>query len=313
MQNNLAVLKNQTPIGYWGDDVHGLSNFFIRSALFPVSGNRISIEEKILKEEEKKLAQELKKPGKSVQTKSPRAYVIDKPISTDGTFGLTYTGYELDQNILNVYLYLIKESRLKDENNKVIVTPDGKMYFNENQIYINLSKALKDIEKTAGGQDIRWLVECINYLKKAEVRITFDPQKNKMGYVGNLIQDFAFDEDAKSKSYWIRLNPSLANLYGNDIFSRIISQHRNELKGKSLALWLLNFYSSHKDTRLKRYKVESIYKMCGSSCAQLKTFRQNLKTSLQQLEKVTGWKCFISDGDLVTIIKNEVVDGQLAA
>lgn len=293
MSNTPSVIQKQPaiPMKYWGDDVRGLSNFFIRCALFAVAGNRITEEEKEKRDAKIKLLMgETDEADEENILHIHREFHLNKAIRTDGTFNLTYTGYQLDQDILDIYMQLLHISRFKGD--------DGKWYFNQDPIQISLNKTLLGMENSTGGKNIKWLHDSIEILKKAEIKIS--SKNGEKVYSGNLIQNYW--KDKETSKFLFTINPNLACLFDEKMFSRILVEHRVKLKGKDLALWLLNFYTSHKATLKKLYKVETIKEMCGSSCKELKVFRQNLKKALFELQKVTGWTCYIED-DLVTIIK----------
>ena len=97
----------------------------------------------------------------------------------------------------------------------------------------------------------------------------------------------------------IRLPKAWGLFYGDD-WTGLQFDERRALKGKSLALWLHGFYSTH--AAPIPYRVETLHGLCGSTTKNLRHFKANLKTAFAELEQVTTISGEII-GDLVHVTR----------
>jgi len=89
-------------------------------------------------------------------------------------------------------------------------------------------------------------------------------------------------QDSKSKRWLIRLNPDLVPLFQERMFSYVHLPDHLALKS-SLSCWLHLFVVSN-DYPTICMKIERLYQLCGAQCKHLRTFREQLRTSLKELE-----------------------------
>jgi hypothetical protein len=209
-----------------------------------------------------------------------KKYLENVKINSVAGVDILYTGSQLNQNDLDVWeecIHLAKEYKLED-----LVTFDG-------------NKFLKKIGRKTGGAQHKFLKDTFKRLMGCVVEIT----DGDSYYLGSLLNKGAYD--SKNNTYYIVVNKEIARIYGINTWSGLQLEERLKLKNKYLAKWLHGFYSTHK--KPFKYKVGTLYELCGSSAIEVRYFRRDLTSALKKLEQVTGWQCAIIDGDLVEIKK----------
>lgn len=196
--------------------------------------------------------------------------------------GLTvkFTGEQLDQADLDVYLECVR---------RCAKNPLGEL------VRFSVSDFLKSIGRNTGKSDHEWVKSCLTRLFVCGIELG----DGRFFYEGHLINEKYRDE--KTGEFVIALNPKIAAFFSGDVWTGLLMIERYGLKGKSLALWLHGFYSSHE--KPFPYKVETIKELCGSEVSVLWKFRQTLKKSLSDLSTATGWQCWIDERDLVNVKK----------
>lgn len=127
----LQLLGENPTTLWWDDEVRGMPNSMIRSALFGVF-----------------------KKGKSVE--------YDKELISSATgIQIIFTGTSLNQSDLDIFLELLHISKKRIANNV--------MEFG--QVEILAKDLLKSTNRSAGGGDIEWLLKVIKRLRAADVEI----------------------------------------------------------------------------------------------------------------------------------------------
>jgi len=154
---------------------------------------------------------------------------------------------------------------------------------------------LKAIGRSTGKSDREWLKDSFRRLMTSLVEL----EDGSKAYAGQLIHHWYRDENTGHQC--MILNPKLASMFGVNTWTAISSEERKALKGQPIAQWLHGFYCTHADPF--PYKVETIYKLCGSESKNIFHFKSNLKEALIYLEKSTNWSCTIDEFDLVQIKK----------
>jgi hypothetical protein len=159
---------------------------------------------------------------------------------------------------------------------------------------------LKALGRNTGGDqhkqlraDITRLMACVVSLSDA-----------KFEYLGHIIDDAAQD---KTSRYWVfKFNPKLRMLYSPNAYTLIDWEQRKKLKGKDLARWLQLYITSH--AAPFPVSVEYLREKSGSQTAELRKFRQLLRTALKDLEAngdIEAWQ--INDNDLVHIDRGKAI------
>ena len=208
-----------------------------------------------------------------------RAYFERMKIaSVDGVIVL-FTGPRLDQADLDVWEQCLHIARTHGLGNVIQFTAHG---------------FLKSIGRSTGKSDHEWLKGAFARLRTSDVELS----DGKRTFFGALISHGQRNEE--TGFYELALNPRIASLYNDDGWTGQDWEQRKTLKGKPLALWLHGFYSSH--AKPYDYKIETLYKLCGSEAKEVKEFKRTLSESLPHLCEATGWNCRI-EGDKVQIFK----------
>lgn len=211
-----------------------------------------------------------------------RQYIEGEKIPIPAINGLTivYSGPRLDQADLDVWLQCLHLAR-----EQALGT----------QIYFRAHSFLKAIGRSTGKSQHEWLKGTFRRLMGAVVEI----EAGGRTYAGQLVHDWYRDDE--TKEHVIVLNPRLIGLFADDGWTGLRWGERLALKRQQLAQWLHAFYSTHADPY--PMKVETIRRLCGSENEQLFHFREKLRKALVELEKTTGWSCWIDENDLVHVVK----------
>lgn len=212
--------------------------------------------------------------------RGPRRFLKDAQIASPDGISIMFSGEQLDQTDLSIYLsllHLAKETPLGDT-----VTFTGYSF-------------LKAMGKSDTGGNRKVIDERLRKLRATAISV----KVGKVTYIGGLID--AARKNEETKAYEVKINPAIRDLFAPDQFTQLDWKARQLLEGKALAQWLHGFYSSH--AQPFAYKVETLRSICGSGNEKLWSFRQELKEALAELESVAGWKCSIDANDLVIVLK----------
>ncbi|MDY0137747.1 MAG: plasmid replication initiator TrfA [Thiomicrospira sp.] len=212
--------------------------------------------------------------------KGRRRFLDAEQLSSVDGVSIKYTGQRLDQNDLDVWesvLHIVREQELGT------------------QCRFTAYALLKLMGKTDTGKNRELLHKQIVRLRSGTVEAT----QGRYTYIGGLIHDAFKDEE--THEWVVEINPKLKVLYGSDQFTLLDWEIRHKLNGMQLAQWLHGFYASHANPY--PYKIETLYKLCGSETSELRSFTQTLKKSLDTLCSKTGWGWEIDNASLVYIYK----------
>lgn len=193
--------------------------------------------------------------------KGRRSLVGDMPIFTMSQYDLTFTGYELDQNDLELWDTLIYLARERNVNNELRIT---------------LYDLCQQMRLSYNQERSKKLEERALRLQLGQVKI----QTNNRTFAGSLINNVYIDKEGDGKLV-IEYNKKLAPLFTED-FTYISADIRHLLGDNQLARWLYNFYESHNQPI--PFAIDFIKKLCRSD-SELKGFKQKLKISLEQVKK----------------------------
>lgn len=194
--------------------------------------------------------------------------------SVDGVT-VVFTGPRLDQADLDVWEQCLHLARTEGLGNTIQFTAYG---------------FLKAIGRDTGKAQREWLKGAFRRLRTSDVELS----DGKRTFFGTLISHGQKNEE--TEKYELVLNPKIASLYNDDGWTGQDWEQRKKLMGKPLALWLHGFYSSH--AKPYDYKIDTLYKLCGSEAKEMKEFKRTLSESLPHLCEATGWNCRIEDDKL---------------
>jgi hypothetical protein len=194
--------------------------------------------------------------------KGRRALVGDMPIFTMSQYDLTFTGYELDQNDLEVWdtlIFLAKQRAIDSE------------------LRITLYDLCRQMRLTYNQERSIKLIERAKRLQLGQVSIKTDTRE----FFGSLINNVYVDTSGDGKLV-IEYNKKLAPLFTDNDYTLISADIRHLLGENQLARWLYNFYESHKEPI--PFAVGFIQKLCRSE-TEPKDFKRKLKNSLELVKK----------------------------
>jgi len=217
--------------------------------------------------------------------KGRRALVGDMPIFTISQYDLTFTGYELDQNDLEVWdtlMYLAKERNVDSE------------------LRISLYDLCKQMRLSDQKINRENVFNRAKRLQLGQVSIkTIDRE-----YAGSLIDDVYVDKAGDGKLI-VRYNKKLTPLFTDNDYTLISADVRHLLGDNQLARWLYNFYESHKEPI--PFTIDFIRQLCRSD-SELKGFKQKLKSALEEVKKAhlsvnhkSKWNYTITDKNYLLV------------
>lgn len=185
----------------------------------------------------------------------------------------------LNQSDLDVWLQAVQSAR---------ATPLGMLCEVKGYAF------LQELGLSKGGKDYEWLKVSLRRLQNAVLEFK---SGSRWIRISPIMQASGNDE---TKVIQLLLDPLLIKLFLPNKWSALWWEERRALKRKPLALWLHGYYASH--AAPYPVKVETLWKLCGSSCVSKKNFKVQLKTAFQEVEKVAGIRAFF-DGELVRVEK----------
>lgn len=248
------VLQQVFP--FWDDENRGVPNPFIRSGLF------------------------------SVKNTEKREFLQGLKIASSSLYDISYTGNELQQDDLSVWISLINLARNQPMSDQVL--------FSGYQL-------IKDLGWRMHSDSYRRAQESIQRLKVTGLEIT---SKNKeQGYSGSLIRDFGWAEmDEKGNARWmVRFESRISTLFLDDTTTLMEWETRKKIGTRAtLAQWLHSFYSSHKEPI--PIGIAKLHEMCRSGDT-LSSFRRNIKNALEKLVTVEFLAGYTIQNDNVHVQK----------
>lgn len=216
----------------------------------------------------------------SATKRGKRAYMERVKVASVDGISVVFTGPRLDQADLDVWEQCLHLARSEGLGNTIQFTAYG---------------FLKSIGRNTGKSDKEWLKGAFARLRTSDVELS----DGKRTFFGALISHGQRNEE--TEKYELVLNPKIASLYNDDGWTGQDWEQRKALIGKPLSLWLHGFYSSH--VQPYDYKVETLYKLCGSEAKEMKEFKRTLSESLPHLCAATGWNCRV-EGDKLQVFKS---------
>ncbi len=216
----------------------------------------------------------------ATQGRSKRFFERELIASLDG-YEIRYTGIQLTQSDLNLWETILHISR-----NRPLGQESG----------LSLYEILKNMGRGQSSRDYERLKKSLARLRSADVEITIKGNKTYFGALCGISGEL----DEKTDSYRFKFSEGLICLFDKG-WSKLDYDQRKTLGDKPLALWLHGLFSSH--ARPYPIKVETVHKLCGSSTKNIKHFKLNLKTALNELVEIGHLKSFVIESDLVKVKK----------
>ena len=205
-------------------------------------------------------------------------------LATQSGIEIRFTGWQLDQNDLNVWEQALHLARQH---------PLG------NRCHFTANTFLKALGRSTGKPMHEWLKGSFRRLTACAVEITH----GRYTYCGSLLE---FYHDDEAKLYALEINPKILALYDAG-WTAIDWQQRMALKRKPLAQWLHSYYASHATPF--PVSIEKLRHWSGSRNRNLRDFKQQLRKALQALQAIGAILDFEIKNNLV-YVKRTPTDSQ---
>lgn len=236
-----AQEKQSKRLNPWAEEIREAPNELLRSALFS-AGNK----------------------------NRPREQLKNSEIAAYGNCRVLYTGEELRQDDLDVWLEILHYAR-----DQALDQP----------IYFNPTEMKKALGYPYGTKHTERLLMNLTRLKSNSVNLHSD--RLERGLSLSLIRKFEHSDESdsspasKDTQWWVVLEPEIAILFGGGVYStRIEKEQRMKLSG-NLAKWLHGFYASHREPYPVHYKT--LLKNAGSRCSTDGKAKQLVKMAHDEL------------------------------
>lgn len=251
-------------LGKWAEELREAPNEALRCALFTARNRNVKREQL-----------------KSVE------------ISSYGNSRVIYTGEELRQDDLDVWLQVLHLARLQELGTPIRFSP---------------AQMKKDLQWPYGVKHTVRLMTILTRLKTTGVQ--FHSERLGRGVVLSLVRKFEYSDDfdvagKRADEEWIvELEPEIATLFGGGFYStRIEWEQRMALPG-NLAKWLHGFYASHSEPYA--LNVDTLIKHAGSRVSTQGKARQTVKEALNELVAVGFLREASCDrSGKVTVVRNK--------
>jgi hypothetical protein len=237
----------------WREDRRGSPNSFLRSALFA-----------------------------AVQSKD-RVYLDRSEIFSQQGIKVTYTGKQLNQEDLTVWLALVDLAKQHPLGTECSFTAHG---------------ILKHMGVEINGQ-------AYEKLRTSIVRMTaclLTVSNEKITFSDRIIDRFVIDEE--TKHYKVTIGRHSIKLFSDNDWTGVCSEQRKFLSRKPLALALHGYYSSHEEPL--PVSVEFLARITGSTNRQKASFKRQVKTAMNELIKVGLFKSYSIDDDMFQVERTKV-------
>lgn len=226
----------QAILPMWDDDNRGVPNPIIRSGLF------------------------------GVRNTEDRDFLQKMPIASLSNYTVRYSGQDLQQDDLSIWLSLINLARNQPVSDSVFFTGYA---------------LIKDLGWRMHSDSYKRAQHSIERLKVTGIEISAN--NHDTAYSGSLIREYVWtSEDAKGNARWmVRFEPKVSALFMGDSTTLLEWSTRKKIGQRArLAQWLHAFYSSHREPH--PLPVEKIYELCRSGDS-LSSFRRNIRNALERL------------------------------
>ena len=213
----------------------------------------------------------------AIQSKD-RQYMKEALLASQDGIVIKYTGEQLNQSDLDVWETIVHLAREQPLGTFCSFTAHG---------------LLKALGLPTGNSQHKQLHSTIIRLTACAVEVTHEGKT----YFGPLIKSGAKDD--MTRHYGVELNKGIIRLFGENQWTALDWQQRQDLRGQPLAQALHAFYSSHRQPFA--VKLETLKAYTGSRNKQTASFKRQLKTALQELVDVGFLVSFELDGSLVHV------------
>jgi hypothetical protein len=213
----------------------------------------------------------------AIQSKD-RVFLKESTVASQKGITVKFTGEQLNQEDLSVWETLAHLGRQHPLGHVCEFTAHG---------------LLKSLGLHTGLSQHKQLHSTIIRLTACAVEITHEGKT----YFGPLVKSGIKDE--LTSHYRIELNRELIRLFGDNQWTALDWQQRQQLRGKHLAQALHAFYSSHRQPF--PIKLDTLRGYVGSKNQQKAGFKVKLRGALDELVRIGFLTGFHIEGDIVTV------------
>ena len=216
----------------------------------------------------------------AIQSKD-RKFMKEAVLASQDGLTIKFTGEQLNQTDLDVWETIVHLAREQPLGTVASFTAHS---------------LLKALGIPTGNSQHKQLHSTLLRLTACAVEVTHECKT----YFGPLIKSGAKDE--VTRHYAVELNKGIIKLFGENQWTALDWQQRQQLRGQPLAQALHAFYSSH---RLPyAVKLQTIQAYTGSRNKQLASFKRQVRNALNELVSVGFLVSFDLDGDLVRVVRH---------
>ena len=215
----------------------------------------------------------------AIQSKD-RVFLKEATLASQRGISVKFTGEQLNQEDLSVWETLAHLARQHPLGCMCEFTAHG---------------LLKSLGQHTGLSQHKQLHSTIIRLTACAVEITHEGKT----YFGPLVKSGLKDE--LTSHYRIELNRELIRLFGDNQWTALDWQQRQQLRGKLLAQALHAFYSSHRQPF--PIKLDTLRGYVGSRNIQRAGFKVKLRTALEELVSIGFLTGYDITGDAVTVVR----------
>lgn len=213
----------------------------------------------------------------AIQSKD-RQYIKEAVLASQDGITVKFTGEQLNQTDLDVWETIVHMAREQPLGTFCSFTAHG---------------LLKSMGMPTGNSQHKQLHSTLLRLTACAVEVTHEGKT----YFGPLIKSGAKDE--LTKHYGVELNKGIIRLFGENQWTALDWQQRQELRSQPLAQALHAFYSSHREPFA--VKLATLQAYTGSRNKQTAGFKRQVRTALSQLVDVGFLVTYKFEGDLVRV------------
>jgi hypothetical protein len=215
----------------------------------------------------------------AIQSKD-RVFLKEATLASQRGISVKFTGEQLNQEDLSVWETLAHLARQHPLGCMCEFTAHG---------------LLKSLGQHTGLSQHKQLHSTIIRLTACAVEITHEGKT----YFGPLVKSGLKDE--LTSHYRIELNRELIRLFGDNQWTALDWQQRQQLRGKLLAQALHAFYSSHRQPF--PIKLDTLRGYVGSRNIQRAGFKIKLRAALEELVSIGFLTGYDITGDAVTVVR----------
>lgn len=213
----------------------------------------------------------------AIQSKD-RVFLKEAVLASQKGISVRFTGEQLNQEDLTVWETLAHMARQQPLGHTCEFTAHS---------------LLKSLGMHTGLSQHKQLHSTIIRLTACAVQITHESKT----YFGPLVKSGLKDE--LTSHYRIELNRELIRLFGENQWTALDWQQRQDLRGKHLAQALHAFYSSHKQPF--PIKLDTLRSYVGSKNQQKAGFKIKLRSALDELVNIGFLTSYQLTGDLISV------------